>query len=152
MPQHLDLYIQITVIRNLCNLFFHYVGLDYHYVLFYAYAIIMSCISVNQFFIFSTICFSGLSTLLSSFVNDVLYKVSRLLTNYLKNSYCTLIKENFQRPHVQVWIMELLGGVGLWKFTTVHFKLTWAQNAQGELLWPAFVRRPLSASSVNFFT
>jgi len=34
--------------------------------------------------------------------------------------------------------------------THSFYKLTWAQSAQGELLWPAFVRR--RASSVNCFT
>ena len=53
------------------------------------------CTCVNQF-LFSAL-YVCQDCLLCSFVNDMLYKVSRLLTNYLKNSYCTL-KKTFNAP------------------------------------------------------
>jgi len=35
-----------------------------------------------------------------------------------------------------------------WSNYVLRFKLTWAQSAQGELLWPAFVRRRASCVKV----
>ena len=50
---------------------------------------------------------------------------------------------------VQEWVLERFH----WQvcYVAVPFLLTWAQSAQGELLWPAFVRHP-STFYLNIFS
>jgi len=67
-----------------------------------------------------------------------------------KLTVITMFYRWFEIIYELAWHIALLtnGFFFLFFSSPEHKVLTWAQSAQGELLWPAFVRR--RASSVNF--